>query len=71
MTFISTKNLLGSAADEALAIAGFEDFGTELKEIYEDVARLQALSSRSREVIRDHYSVDAARKAVIGDFAGE
>lgn len=55
-------------AEEGMQISSLDAFGEMLRSLYEDEHRLEALSAAGRRIIGTHYSVEAAREAVIGDF---
>ncbi len=58
-------------AQDALCVTGFETMGEALQSLYDDAVRLEEFSRQGRRVIQQHYSVAAARQAVIGDFSGD
>jgi glycosyltransferase involved in cell wall biosynthesis len=55
-------------AEEGMQIAPLDAFGAMLQTLYHDERRLQTLSAAGRRIIATHYSVAAARDAVVGDF---
>ena len=57
-------------AEDCMCVSSIDDYGARVIRLYQDGDELNRMSSSSRLLISEHFSVEAASDAILDDFGG-